>query len=156
LGELPRARLDLIEQSDVLDGNHGLVGECGHQLDFLVGERLYTLARESDDTDGHILAQQGYAQYTPSLSELICFGHVVFRVSSYIRDLDNPAFEQSSGGDSPTARGIRQILNERLILGREPTVGRQSIDLSLATENERHLGVAEMRGRLNERVEHGL
>ena len=39
LGELARARLHLVEQPHVLDGDHRLVGEVRHELDLLVGER---------------------------------------------------------------------------------------------------------------------
>ena len=40
LGQLARARLHLLEQPRVLDGDHGLVGEGLEQLDLLVGEWL--------------------------------------------------------------------------------------------------------------------
>ena len=39
LGELAALLLDFVEQPHVLDGDRGLVGEGGHQLDLLVGER---------------------------------------------------------------------------------------------------------------------
>ena len=46
LRQLARARLHLLEQPRVLDGDHGLVGEGLQQLDLLVGERLHFVATE--------------------------------------------------------------------------------------------------------------
>ena len=39
--EFRRARLHLVEQADILDGDHGLVGEGLDQLDLLFSERPY-------------------------------------------------------------------------------------------------------------------
>ena len=36
--------LDFVEQPHVLDCDHGLIGEGGHELDLLVGERPCLLA----------------------------------------------------------------------------------------------------------------
>ena len=41
LREIARLRLHLVEQPDILDGDHGLVGEGLQQVDLLVGERLH-------------------------------------------------------------------------------------------------------------------
>ena len=38
LGEVAGLRLHLVEQPDVLDGDHRLVGKCRDQFDLLVGE----------------------------------------------------------------------------------------------------------------------
>ena len=41
LREVARLRLHLVEQADIADGDHGLVGEGLQQSDLLVGERVY-------------------------------------------------------------------------------------------------------------------
>ena len=51
VGELARALLLGLEQTYVFDGDHGLVGESGHQLDLLVGERQRLLAGQNNDAD---------------------------------------------------------------------------------------------------------
>ena len=43
-GQLPGALLHLVEQPHVLDGDHGLVGECRDELDLPFGERLHVRA----------------------------------------------------------------------------------------------------------------
>ena len=37
----PALVLDLVEQAHVLDGDHGLVGECLHERDLFVRERAH-------------------------------------------------------------------------------------------------------------------
>ena len=49
--KLVRARLHLVEQAHVLDGDHRLVGEGRDQLDLLVGERPDLLAVDDDGAD---------------------------------------------------------------------------------------------------------
>ena len=41
-------RLDLVEQADVLDRNHGLIGEGLQQGDLLVAERVHLSPTEND------------------------------------------------------------------------------------------------------------
>jgi hypothetical protein len=36
--KLPAFLLDFVEQADILDSNHSLVGKRGRQLDLLLGE----------------------------------------------------------------------------------------------------------------------
>src|SRR5262249_28952814 len=61
LGELARARLHLVEQPHVLDGDDGLVGEGLEQLDLLrtEGPRFGAAHHEGPDDDS--LAQQRHA-----------------------------------------------------------------------------------------------
>jgi hypothetical protein len=65
MGKLARARLDLVEQPRVLDRNHCLVGEGGHQRDLLAGEWPHLGAAYPDNTQGFALPQQGNAQASP-------------------------------------------------------------------------------------------
>jgi hypothetical protein len=56
LGERPVLLLQLREQADVLDGDHGLVGEMFEQLDELIWERCRIFARHSNETQSAISA----------------------------------------------------------------------------------------------------
>ena len=51
LGEVAGALAQLVEQPGILDGDDGLLGEIGHQLDLLVGERPDLLAVDRDRSD---------------------------------------------------------------------------------------------------------
>src|SRR5262249_21707848 len=53
-----RARLHLVEQPHILNCDHSLVGESRHQLDLLLGERLYDRSRERENTDRDSLPKQ--------------------------------------------------------------------------------------------------
>ena len=66
LGELARARLHLVEQAHVLDRDHRLVGEGGHQLDLLVGEWLHRLALQIDDADRRSFPQERDTEHGPN------------------------------------------------------------------------------------------
>src|SRR6266568_4693128 len=58
LRKLPALVLDFVEQVDVLDRDHGLIGESRRQLDLFVGERPHDAPGEKDDADRPSLAQQ--------------------------------------------------------------------------------------------------
>jgi hypothetical protein len=54
-----RARLNLLEQPHILDGDHGLVGEGLEQLDVMVDERTGLNPRYTDQADRRAAAHQG-------------------------------------------------------------------------------------------------
>ena len=62
LGEGPVADLQLLEQPDVLDRDHRLVGEGLEEHDLAVGEALIGGAAKLDGAERHALAQQGHAE----------------------------------------------------------------------------------------------
>jgi hypothetical protein len=51
LAEIVRALAQLVEQARVLDGDDGLLGKIAHQLDMLLAEGAYLLAKDHDDAD---------------------------------------------------------------------------------------------------------
>src|SRR5262245_36554284 len=50
-GKIPRPRLHLFKQPNVLDCDYSLVGERGDQLDLLLGERLHLVACQPDQAN---------------------------------------------------------------------------------------------------------
>src|SRR5437773_10797571 len=62
LGQLARAFLHLIEQSDIADSDHGLVGESLQQVDLLGTERDRLQSAQDYCTDSLALLQQGYGK----------------------------------------------------------------------------------------------
>ena len=63
--------LHLVEQADVLDRDHGLVGECRDQLDLLVGKRPYSLPSQSDNADGFSFALERHTEICPVTAEAL-------------------------------------------------------------------------------------
>jgi hypothetical protein len=55
------ALAQLVEQPDILDGDHGLGGEIREKLDLLVGERAYLLAVDDNGADQRPLLEHRYA-----------------------------------------------------------------------------------------------
>ena len=62
LAQLPRARLYLLEQPDVLDRDHRLVSEGRNQIDLLCVNGFDLIARQRDHADGDAVRISG----TPS------------------------------------------------------------------------------------------
>ena len=60
--ELAGAGLHLVEQTHVLDGDHGLVGKGGHQLHLRFVERPHGTAHEANDADRSPRAQEGHTK----------------------------------------------------------------------------------------------
>src|SRR5262249_33652264 len=63
LGELAALVLDFVKQADVLDRNHGLVGEGGCQFDLLIREGAYGLAPQNDNANRGSFSQQWNPEY---------------------------------------------------------------------------------------------
>ena len=62
--------MQLLEEADVLDGDHGLIGEGLQQLDLVVGERAGLLPSDRDGADWSPLAQHRHPERTPSTESL--------------------------------------------------------------------------------------
>ena len=65
LGQLAVPSLELLEQADVLDGDHRLVGEGPDQLDLLLGERAPLPPGDGDRADGTLLTEHRHRHRTP-------------------------------------------------------------------------------------------
>ena len=63
LRQLPGPRLDLIEQTDILDGDYGLVRERVNKIDLLLGEQLDNTSRQEQCADGISFAQEWNAKH---------------------------------------------------------------------------------------------
>ena len=79
-GEFLRARLHLVEQTHVLDRDHGLVGESLHDLDLAIGEIARLLAREHQRALDAGFSQQWHAhEGAPGMAERL-YRHGEFRI----------------------------------------------------------------------------
>ena len=62
---------EFLEQPHVLDGDHRLVGERGHQLDLLGGERLHPGSCQRHHADDTSLPKQGNSQHGAVAADLL-------------------------------------------------------------------------------------
>ncbi len=101
--------LQLLEQPDVLDGDHGLVGEGRDKVDLPFGVRLHTGTTQADDTDRHAFAQQRHAKHAadPANPCIVLLG--VVRVVPGIDDLHGPPFQRRASDQRVSARPYRLL-----------------------------------------------
>ena len=112
LGDLAHARLrpsgrapgcaPALEQSDVLDRDHRLVGEDRGEIDLSVAESSYHPAHQNDHADRNSFAQQGNAEHGTG-AHLSC-GSACIRVILNISYMNDVAFKRSSPSDRASTR----------------------------------------------------
>src|ERR1700716_3399830 len=101
LREVTGLRLRLVEQADIAERDHRLIGESLQQGDLLVAERLHVGAAQHNRTDAFVFAQQRYAQYCANIGPAREFPGVrelfAFR-SEKITDMNRPAIDDGTPG----------------------------------------------------------
>ena len=107
-----RACLHLVEQADVLDRDHRLVGEGGDEVDLLLRERFDALARQHDHADRFVLAQQRHAERRALAGQRGRFMQRVFGISHDIEYLDRAPLEHGAAGDRAAVDGERVVREE--------------------------------------------
>ena len=98
-----------LEQSRILDGNHGLFGKILDQLDLLVGERLHLLAIDRDDADQLVFLQHRHNHECAGTGK---FGYLnsvrrtgeISRAASHVVYVKEPA-SFDDFGQSPNGMG---------------------------------------------------
>ena len=156
MGEGQRAvfLLELREQSHVLDGNDGLVGERLQQASLLVGERVHIRASELDDADRCTLAHEGNTQRgakTHLRREGARFGELL-RLSLEVGDLNGSLLQHGT----PAQGAPHDRKPEVHGLGDRAMVGGWAQVISVNPQNGHVVGSAEARGALQHCVQNGL
>src|SRR6266508_2671742 len=98
LGEVAVAGFQLLEQADVLDRDHGLVGEGLQELDLLVGESTGLHAPDHDDAERDSLSQQRRGERRPmpiAFGDLSALGVLFARGRLIILNVDGLAIDYS-------------------------------------------------------------
>ena len=153
LGEIARARLHLVEQPHVLDRDHRLVGEGGHQLDLPGGERLHRRVCQGQDPDQHAVPHQGNAQHGPVSAEAVSLGKIVLRIGQNVRNVDDPAFERGTANERVATRRQGILLEEILVFARETAAGRETITSLPRAEKSGLVDAAQPRRRRKQRLQ---
>ena len=99
-----RSRLQLVEQTRVLDCDDRLVGKGRQQFHLLVCKRPHRAARHSDYPDRRLFTQQWRTDHGTITAEFLCQAKFVFRIGLRIEDLYGRTLEQSSTGHAAAAR----------------------------------------------------
>src|SRR3974377_1744900 len=99
LCELTALFLDFFKQPHVFNCDHGLVGEGGYQLDFLVGKGPHPGSTQHQDADYNALAKQRDAEQCAKCVEFLSFRPVIIRIQPNIWDVDHLALQQGTSAD---------------------------------------------------------
>jgi hypothetical protein len=91
-GEIVSALTQLGEQSRILDGDDGLVGENGDQFGLLVGKWVWLSAGKREDTDRRSVAQEWHGEGTSMSCQFLSARRSVFGIGQHVRNTDCPAF----------------------------------------------------------------
>ena len=153
LGQVPLALgglaggLKLLEQPNVLDRDHRLVGESRDQLDLPIGERLNLRPPQPDHADRHALAQQRHAQHGADLTQPRIGLLRVDVFAPRVHDLHRPPLQRRAADDGarPGLNGLPPF--QRLVLRRQAVTDVEAVGAVLITEKYRHLRPAQ-RGRI--------
>jgi hypothetical protein len=123
--QLVRARLQLSEQADILDGNDGLIGKGLHEAHLRVAEGANLAAPGGDDPDEAALAQERDGEDCPHVLPLVelpgrgCEG----RVAQQIRHVDCVPLEGGQAGGRLVAEPRAAPLEMGRELRRGPHMG---------------------------------
>jgi hypothetical protein len=110
-GQLAVARLEFGEQSHILDGDDGLVGEGFYDLDLGRGEGLYLASPAPDDAERYAFAQDWNAQkrsISRQAKDRVLRPKVVVGVHEDILDVHRPAVDERSAHDEAALRQPRE------------------------------------------------
>ena len=103
LAECARAGLHLVEETNIFDGNHCLIGKRGEQLDLLITERLYDRTRHREHADWGALPQKRDPEHGAEAAAFLRFLPDVLGVGKHIRDMNDASFQRGSANESSTA-----------------------------------------------------
>src|SRR5262245_3719251 len=108
--KFPRARLYLLEQPRVLNGDDGLVSKGHDQLDLLVRKRPYSVSCDRDHTNWISITQQGNSEDGPKTEHLLHLPIRVFRIRQNVGHMNGLACQQGSSDDASAPAFVRDGL----------------------------------------------
>src|SRR5262249_53926712 len=125
-------------------------------LDLVVGEWRHRLALQNNDSDRCSFAEHRNAEYGANAAHFSLFNHLVARIGEHVRNLDRSTLRDNAADDRAATRRQRVGLDIGLEVGRVSATRYLPIDVPLRPIYGRHVGLAEICRRLDQRVEHGL
>ncbi len=154
-GQVSVARLQLLEKTDVLDRDDGLVGEGLHELDLILRKR--SLAGDHDGTERAPVADHRRRQHGTIVVGSRDIAELVLGIQAHIGNVNDRAIENGPTRIGATRRPSRESLSyhgegfgARIVRRDEP------LHLAIEQEEVRVERVAQPDRTLGDRVEHGL
>ena len=154
--QLAVARLQLFEQADILDGDHGLVGEGPEHLDVAGGERSRLAPLDDDGADRATIRSEH--RHGEKASPTAGSRHIllILRVFSHVADLGDGTSKDRPPRDLRAARAHRVRAPQDLEHLGGDVVRRQMQLLAIEPMQDTEACVAQLLGASDDRIEHRL
>ena len=110
--QLAGALLQFLQQTHVLDGDHGLIGEGGDQIDLAVAKTACIHSEDDNDTDRNAFSR---AKAQPSIARKVRQSaptSVIFRIRLEVGDVNYTALEHDPAGNRLPSGARRIALDE--------------------------------------------
>src|SRR5262249_52111496 len=148
--------LDFVEQPHVLDRDHRLVGEGGHQLDLIVGKWAHGASHQHDHANRFAFTQQRNTEHRTVVADFRWLYKLVFRIGENVGYLNDSAFKRGPAGDSSSSQ-LDWIVPHILDKHRRVTVTSDlPVGFVLLARNGSQVRLAQPCRRFDQRIEHGL
>src|SRR5260370_40017857 len=152
--KLARAILYFVEQADVLDGDHGLVGKRGSELDLLGIEWIDHRARQGQHADEGPLTKQRNTEQGAGWPHVRRPDESEFQIGLGIGHVDDDVF-QCSAPDQRSSPGLeRNLCQKFLVIFRKSVACLEIKDPIPGTEYARPFGAAKTCRGFGERVQY--
>ena len=153
LCQITRARLHLVEQPHILDGDHCLVGEGFGQLNLLRGKGANFTPTDLKGADCLFASQQRDGKNGP-VAHASCHRGAIRKLDQLGLQVVHmnwlAIYDRASGGPSPCEWPFGEINRDWTVVGREAQ------GFALSHEEDRVEGIAQVTRRLGQRVQHLL
>ena len=97
--EIVRLGLYLVEQVDIADRDHRLVGEGLNELDLLLAERASNEAEQADDAERLPIPNERYAECRPDAHQLLCTLTLPLRIDKHVGNMSSAAVDNCATKD---------------------------------------------------------
>src|SRR5215813_10229758 len=157
LAQLARARLYIVEQADVLDGDYRLIGEGLQQRDLALRERSNLGTWNSDRTDRMAVTQHRHRQDASIRHHLGETQDTIVAIRQHIRDLNDGAAQDCASRSRVLAgRSRKHSLNGFQPFRRETMTGAKAEKVVIEPGHEGKLASTQPHGAFGDGIEHRL
>ena len=102
--EIVRLGLYLVEQVDIADRDHRLVGEGLNELDLLLAERASNEAEQADDAERLPIPNERYAECCPEAHQLLCTLTLPIWIGKHVGNMSSAAVDNCATKDGAAIR----------------------------------------------------